>query len=73
MGKNVITAGMCVPVPGYIERFMAGVATKIGKTKEEVALFFLVRWAEHAHQAKRESETDNGEKKQRSRNGRCAK
>ena len=51
-----------VPIPGYIEKFLVGIAKKIGKTKEEVALFFLAKEAEHAQQPKekrRSSRTTN--------------
>ena len=30
-----------IPVPDYVDRFLAAVAKKTGRGKEEVALFFL--------------------------------
>ncbi|MCL1921516.1 MAG: hypothetical protein FWG50_10670 [Kiritimatiellaeota bacterium] len=39
---------MVVPVPDYIDRFLTALAEGTGKAKEDIALFFLLKEAEHA-------------------------
>ena len=37
-----------IPVPGYIEECLDAIARKAGRTREEVAVFFLAKGAGHA-------------------------
>ncbi len=45
---TISTEELDVPVPDYVDRFLALLAEKTGRTKEEVAIFFLLKEAEHA-------------------------
>jgi hypothetical protein len=39
---------LAIPIPDYMDRLLATLAEETGKSKEDVALFFLLREAEHA-------------------------
>ena len=42
------TEELVVAIPDYMDRFLADLAERTGKSKEDIALFFLLKEAEHA-------------------------
>jgi len=50
--KTAQTEELDIIIPDYIDRFLSVLAKGTGKTKEDIALFFLLKEAEHACQAK---------------------
>ena len=46
--KTAQTEELEVTIPDYIDRFLFALAKGTGRTKEDVALFFLLKKAEHA-------------------------
>ena len=45
------TEELDIPIPIYIDRFLEALAHGTGKTKEDIALFFLLQEADSAQRA----------------------
>ena len=52
------TEELVVAVPDYVDRFLSALAKRTGKSKEDIALFFLLKEAEHALAGRRAGNRD---------------